>query len=261
MYTKLFPLFLGLMGLTISMNAQDSWDNPGSINNNYLDFAHTQKTFNDIRLNPGVYEWELKTQKNNNKPGKVNFDIKVLRSGSNGTKAVDKKLYPGRTDKGRFTVTRYTTNASYGKVKVHIGRAAYNTNVNYDIKLRKVGGLPAGSDQSAQACTYSNLGSKTGTVVGNTVGKYKATKVACKNTARVKVTKTGGKAKTTFYVYVANSKNGNYRMHKALEFPNGNQKNYSKTITVPNAKNKWIKVELKNRSAANTFRYNLNITQ
>jgi len=261
MYTKLFSIIFLVLGITYISDAQTTWNNPGNINNNYLDFAHTQKTWNDIQLAPGVYEWELRTIKNNNKPGKVNLDITVLKSGSSGTKRVDKKLSPGRVDKGQFNVTRYRTNSSYGKVKVHIGRAAYNTNVNYEIKLRRVGALPAHLDQSASSCNYSKLGSKTGNVIGNTVGKYKATKVACKNTVQVKVKKTGGKARTTILVYKASSKNGNYYLADSMEFSKGTQKNYTKTVTIPNANGKWIKVELKNRSAANTFKYNLNIVQ
>jgi len=261
MYTKLFSFIALVLGVSLTVSAQTTWNNPGNINNNYLDFAHTQKTWNDIQLMPGVYEWELRTIKNNNKPGKVNLDITVLKSGSSGSKRVDKKLSPGRVDKGQFSVTRYRTNSSYGKVKVHIGRAAYNTNVNYEIKLRRVGALPAHLDQSASSCNYSNLGSKKGNVIGNTVGTFKATKVACKNSVDVRVKKTDGKARTTILVYKAHSKNGNYTLAGSKEFPNGKQKNYSKVITVPNANGKWIKVEVKNRSAANSFKYNLDITQ
>lgn len=259
MYTKLFSSAILFLGLALSISAQTSWNTPGDIQNNYLDFAHTQRTWSDIELTPGEYEWTLETQKNNGKTGKVNLDIHV-KEGSRYDKKVDKKLLPGRTDRGRFFVTRQTTNASKGKVKVHIGRAAHNTNVNYEITLRKVGNLPANLDNSASACNYTNLGSKSGNVVGNTRGTKTADKVACKSTARVKVTKTGGRARTTILVYKSRSKNGQYSLVDSVEFPNGNGGG-SKTVTVRNANGYWIKAEVKNRSAANTFKYNLTITQ
>ncbi len=249
-------------GEIIDMPEPTSWTN-GNINQFYLDDTHTQKSFNDIRLMPGTYRWRVKTVKRNGRPGKVNFDIKVKFQNGSNHKKVDKKLSPGRTDTGNFTVEDFRSQsgggqAGYGKIKVHIGRAAINTSVNYKITLTRTGGS-TGSGNSGN-CNYTNLGSKSGNVIGNTVGKYTSQKKACKNTAKVKVNKTGGKARTTVLVYTSNTKNGTGTLADSYEFPNGNKKS-SKTLNISNCNGKFIRVEVKNRSAANTFKYNLNITQ
>ncbi len=260
--------------------APTSWTN-GNINQFYLDFAHTQKTFNNISLEAGTYRYTLRTIMRNNKPGRVNLDITVKFANGGNVKKVDRQYAPGRTDSGTFTVEDYKSqsggaNAGYGKVKVHIGRAAHNTNVNYKITLTKVGGSSGGSGSSGtmssgsgngnsggsggSPCNYTSLGSKTGNVIGNTVGTYKSTKKACKNTATVSVVKTSGKARTTILVYAASSRNGNYVLKGSKEFPNGKKKS-TKTVSVSGVNGKFIKVEVKNRSAANTFGYRLNIRQ
>ena len=143
-------------------------------------------------------------------------------------------------------------------MKVHIGRAAVNTNVRYKITLKRVGGI-TGADGSTD-CTYTNLGSKSGNVIGNTVGKYTSTKKACKNRVTVKVEKTGGKARTTVMVYASDTKNGTGSLKESYEFPNGKAKS-TKNIHVTGVNGKFIRVEVKNRSAANTFKYKLKITQ
>lgn len=249
-----------------------SWTS-GSLMSFYLDFAHTQKTFNNISLAPGRYKYTLQTKARNNKPGKVNFDVHVVYASGSPQKKVDIVANPTGVRTGYLNIDDYRSqsggsNAGYGKVKVHIGRVAHNTNVNYKITLTKVGALPGGTSGSGGGtggttgapCTYSSLGSKTGNVVGNTVGKYTSTKKICKNQATVRVVKTGGKARTTILVYTRNSPNGPKQLVQSQEFPNGRAKG-SKTIRINNRKGKFVHVEVKNRSAANTFQYNLSITQ
>lgn len=267
-------LTLNEAGEIIEAVERTSWTN-GDINQFYLDNTHTQKTFNDIRLKPGRYSWTLRTIKRNNKPGKVNLDISVKYQNGSKRKKVDRKLSPDRTDTGSFTIEDYKSQSSgsqagYGMVKVHIGRAAHNTNVRYKITLNRTGGSSgsgtigssgtSSSGSSSNNCNYTTLGSKSGNVVGNTVGKYTSTKKACKNTAKVKVNKTGGRARTTILVYVSSTKNGTGTLKQSYEFPNGNR-NSSKTINVSGCNGKFVRVEVKNRSAANTFKYNLRITQ
>ena len=204
-----------------------SWTN-GNINQFYLDFAHTQKTFNDITLEPGQYQWTVQTIKRNNKKGKVNFDITNTFQNGSSSKVVDKRFSPGRTDNGSFNVVDYKSqsggsSAGYGKIKVHIGRAGANTNVNYKITLTKTSGGNGNTSVSATSgsgngsnsgngnnsnCNYTTLGSKSGNVLGNTVGKYTSTKKACQNSVTVRVNKTGGKARTTVLVYASSTKNG-----------------------------------------------------
>lgn len=256
-------------GEIVDMPEPTTWTN-GNINQFYLDDTHTQKTFNDIRLRPGTYRWKLETRKRNGRKGKVNFDITVKFQNGRNSKKVDRKLSPGRTDNGNFRIEDYKSQsggsqAGYGKIKVHIGRAAINTSVNYKITLTRTGGGSTGSGTgttgtSSNNCNYSNLGSKSGNVIGNTVGKYTSQKKACKNAASVRITKTGGRARTTILVYVSNTKNGSGTLKDSYEFPNGNRKG-SETIRITGCNGKFVRVEVKNRSAANTFQYNLSITQ
>lgn len=272
-----FTITMNAAGETIETAERTSWTN-GDINQFYLDNTHTQKTFNDIRLLPGRYSWTLRTIKRNNKPGKVNLDISVKYQNGSKSKKVDRKLSPDRTDRGSFTLEDFKsqssgTQAGYGMVKVHIGRAAHNTNVRYKITLTRTGGTTTTSSgttgisgtsgtsgTSTSNCNYTSLGTKSGNVLGNTVGKYTSSKKACKNSAKVKVNKTGGRARTTILVYVSSSRNGTGTLKQSYEFPNGTRKS-SKTINVSGCNGKFIRVEVKNRSAANTFKYNLSITQ
>lgn len=235
----------------------------GPISQFYLDHAHTQRTWNNEKLRPGRYRYTVVTRKNNEKKGKVNFDVKVKFSNGSSSQRVNKVINPGATASGVFNVSDYRTNgqpAGYGMIKVHIGRRAHNTNVNYSINIQRIGDLP-GQGGAGNNCTYTNLGNKTGNVIGNTVGSYTANKKACKNRATVTVTKTGGKARTTILVYTRPTRNGPKQLVPGtVEFPK-NSGNSSRTITVNNANQKYIHVEVKNRSATKQFRYNLRITQ
>jgi len=259
-----------------------SWTHNGNINQNYLDFAHTQRTWNDIDLEPGTYTWRVDLRRNNGKRGKANFDIKVKYANGRKDHPVNKKLETSRNHSGTFGLPDYRSQSSgtagYGRVKIHIGRAAANTNCNYKITLTKTGGVSGpptpvpptppnsnsygsnNSNSSNGGCTYTKLGEKSGRVIGNTLGKLKSTKKACKSSAKVAVTKTGGKARTTMMVYKSASRNGTGTLVDSVEFPNGRART-TKYITVPNANGYFIRVELKNRSAANTFSYKAKITQ
>jgi len=193
---------------------------------------------------------------------------------SNGSSAqrVNDVINPGSTKSGVFNVDDFRTNgqpAGYGMIKVHIGRRAANTNVNYSINIQRIGNLPGqgsagdgGGGGAGTNCTYTTLGTKTGNVIGNTVGNYTATKKACKNRATVTVRKTGGKARTTILVYTRPTKNGPKTLVPggSKEFAK-NSRNGTQIIHVNNANQKYIHVEVKNRSAAKQFKYNLRITQ
>jgi len=263
-----------------------SWTHNGNINQNYLDFAHTQRTWNNIDLEPGTYTWRVELQRNNGKKGKANFDIKIKYANGRNDHPVNRKLETSRNHSGTFGLPDYRSQSSgtagYGRVKVHIGRAAANTNCNYKITLTKTGGVSGpptpvpptppnsyngnngnsgnGGGGNNGGCTYTKLGEKNGRVVGNTVGKLKSTKKACKSSARVAVTKTGGKARTTMLVYKSSTRNGVGQLVDSVEFPNGRSKS-TKYINVPNADGYFIRLELKNRSAGNTFSYRAKITQ
>lgn len=243
-------------GTVVDMVASRNWSS-GSMTTSYLDFAHTQKNFDNIQLEPGVYEWKATTRARNNKKGKMNVDITVKYQGSSNRILVNTKINATGSKKGNITIEDFKSKsgssslAGYGKVKVHVGRAGANTNVLYQVTLRRTGDLP---------CVGTNLGSKNGNVVGNTLSKYTSNKPACKNRATVKVQKTGGKAKTMVTVYKANTKNGSGTYVTSYEFPNGKAKS-TKTFTVNNANGKYIRIEVKNRSAANTFKYSAKITQ
>ena len=256
-----------------------TWTN-GDMNQFYLDFAHTQKTFDDLQLAVGTYSYTVQTNKRNNQPGRVNFDITVLYQNGANDKKVDKQFAPGTTQSGTFTIEDYKsqsggTPAGYGQIKVHIGRADHNTNVNYQIVITRQNNIPvvpAGSGgkgsgnvnlsqiNNSDNCNYSDLGSKNGNVLGNTVGNYTSDKKACKSNASVVVNKTDGSARTTVLVYASDDSTGQGTLIASDEFPNG-QETGSKTIPLTGVKNKFIKVELKNRSATNQFKYSLNINQ
>ncbi len=235
--------------------APNNWTT-GSLNSHYLDFAHTQKTFNDIELNPGQYSYKVQTKERNSKKGKMNFTLTVKYKNSSNHAAASIKCNSTGTKTGSFVIEDFHSrsnqpNAGYGKVKVHVGRAGANTNLNYKITLTRTGG---------SSCDYTSLGSKNGTVVGNTKGTFKSSKKACKNNATVKVKKTGGKARTTVLVYAANTKNGAGTLKDSYEFPNGNSKS-TKTFNISGVNGKFIRVELKNRSATNRFKYTVTATQ
>lgn len=302
----LFPLLATAAGVTnphsvvLTVNGageilavyNSSWSNPGNLSQNYLDFAHTQKTWNNVDLEPGEYQWEVQCQRRNNKRGKVNFDIKVKYQNGSTEHPVNVSLESDRTSRNTFGLPDYKSKSSgspagYGRVKIHIGRRGANTNCNYNIVLTKIGDPPvidpptppvygnstSGSSGSGSGsygnnnnssnggCTYSKLGGKnSGNVVFNTLGKVKSTKKACKNTVVAKVTKTGGKARTTMMVYKSTTANGTGTLVDSVEFPNGKSKS-TKEITVHNADGYFIRIELKNRSAGNTFKYSASITQ
>ena len=262
-----------------------TWTN-GNINQFYLDFAHTQRTFNNIQLVPGNYRWDVQLRMNNGKKGKFNFDVYgKFQTGSNST-LVDRKLETNRNHTGTFSVSDYKSRSSgaqagYGKVKVHVGRAGINTNCNYKITLTRTGGSAgynanagnnnggnnngygnSGNNNNADTggCLKTNIGSKTGTVYGNTRGKLISTEKACKNTATVKVRKTGGKARTTVLVYKSTQANGLGTLVDSKEFAR-NCSNRTETIRVPNANGYFIRVEIKGRSAARSLSYSASITQ
>jgi len=92
------------------------------------------------------------------------------------------------------------------------------------------------------------------------MGKIKSTKKACKNIVKAKVTKTGGKARTTMMVYKSSTKNGVGTLVDSVEFPKGSSKT-TKEITVTNANDYFIRIELKNRSAGKQFKYKAWINQ
>lgn len=233
--------------------AASSW-NSGELHNNYLDFAHTQKTFKDIKLKTGKYEYSLTTEKRNNKQGKVNLSITAMYKGGSNSEDVSKKCSPGRTDKGQFILSDFQSKTSgtagYGKVKIHIGRAGANTNVWYKITLARIGG----------ACGYTSLGSKTGNIISNTTKKYTFKEKACKDEVEVTVTKTGGKARTTVSVYTSSTKNGAGKLKSSFEFKNDSNKKI-KTFNLSGVENKFIRVEMHNRSIGNTFKYKVTATQ
>ncbi len=243
-------------GEIVEVVAKTVW-NSGSLNSHYLDFAHTQKNFDNIELEPGVYEYKVITKERNDKKGKMNLDIIAKFQGSSNSILLDRKINSTSTKKGSITILDFKSKsgsgslAGYGKIKVHVGRAGANTNLNYSVQLRRTGNLP---------CKSGSIGAKSGTVVGNTLGKLKSSSPACKNSVKVKVQKTGGRAKTTIYVYASPTKNGSGTLKKTYEFPNGNSKS-TKTLNVSGVNGKYIRVELKNRSAANTFKYSVKITQ
>lgn len=243
-------------GNILDVFAPSTWTT-GSLNSHYLDFAHTQKTFNNLELKPGRYKYTVQTKARNSKKGKMNFSLYIKYKSSANVCKVDKlKCSPTGTKTGTFTLDDFHSranqaNAGYGKVKINVGRAGANTNVNYKITLTRQGG---------SNCNYTNLGSKTGNVVGNTKGTFKSTKKACKNNAVVKVQKTGGKARTTVLVYAASTQNGAGTLKDSYEFPNGKSKN-TKTFNLSGVNGKFIRVEMKNRSTANTFKYKVTATQ
>ncbi len=232
--------------------------NSGSLNTHYLDFAHTQKSFDNIQLSPGVYRWEARTKARNNKKGKMNIDIIAKFQGSSNSTLVNKKANPTGVLKGNITIHDFKSKsgsgslAGFGKVKVHVGRAGSNTNLLYKITLTRTGDIP---------CTVTNIGSKRGTIVGNTLAKLKSTQAACKDSVRVKIEKTGGKAKTMVYVYTSNTKNGSGTLAKTYEFRKGSSNGEMNIMLRSGTKGKFIRVEMKNRSATNTFKYKLNIVQ
>ncbi len=272
--------------VVVNTSQPTTWTN-GDINQYYLDFAHTQKTFDDIKLDVGTYSYSVETIKRNNQPGKLNFDITVKYQNGSDDKKVDQQFSPGTTKTGSFVIEDYKSQSGgapsgYGMLKVKVGRADHNTNLNYKITLTKTsssgssggGGIFSGGNRNGSNgtnnsnnnnntnndCNYSDLGDKTGNVIGNTVGKYTSTKKACKNTATVRVNKTDGQARTTILVYASNTANSQGTLIKSDEFPNGNGTG-SKTLDLTGVNNKFITVELKNRSATNQFKYNLSITQ
>ena len=289
-FSVLFSSFIFAMGIKsypseknvvvfVSSSHPTTWTN-GELSQFYLDMTTTQKTFNDIRLDVGTYNYTIETSKRNNQPGKINLDITVKFQDGSHEKKVDQQYSPGTTRSGVFTIEDFKSQSSgspagYGMIKVHLGRADHNTNLNYKITINKTGGInnsgnnlgsrgenvpTLNSGNNNADCNYSDLGSKSGNVIGNTVGKYKSDKKACKNAASVTVTKTDGSARTTILVYASNDENTRGSLVASDEFANGNSTG-SKTIPLTGVKNKFITVELNNRSATNKFKYDLSISQ
>lgn len=235
--------------------APESWST-GSLLTMYLDYAHTQKTFNNISLKPGTYTYKVTTRKRNNKQGKVNFSIQAMYKGGSNGPVVSKRYDPGTTNTGQIVLSDYNSKTSgaagYGKFKVHIGRAGANTNVYYQITLVR--------KNTSSACTYSSLGSKSGTIVGNTTKKVTFDKKACKSSVTVTVHKKGGRARTTVNIYASSTKNGAGQLKKSYEFPNGNGTSL-KNFRINGVKGKFIRIEMRNRSAGNTFQYTTSARQ
>lgn len=232
------------------------------INSYVLDFAHTQKTWNNEKLKPGVYSYTIQTREKNEKKGKVNFHISVKQNNSYRL-VVDEKVNSTGIKRGSFTVSRVAGSGSsaYGMVKVKVGRAGANTFANYSITITRTGDLPAPPAPSTPPCRSGQIGNKTGNVVGNTIGRYTSTKKVCKNSATVTVTKTGGKARTTILVYTSTTRNGSKSLVPGAKEFAKNAANGTQRIVVPNAKNKYIHVEIKNRSAVKSFAYRSTIAQ
>lgn len=93
---------------------------------------------------------------------------------------------------------------------------------------------------------------QSGTVMGNTMRTF-VTNPSANSSVEIILEKTDGRAKTGVMVCVY-SKNGASRTLPVYEFPNGNGTR-TKKFTVNNAKNKIIIVSIKNKSAANKFKY------
>lgn len=276
-----------------------SWTN-GNINQFYLDFAHTQKVFNDIELEPGRYKWEVQLRRNNGKKGKMNFDVKAKYQNGSNDLLVDRKLDTNRAHSGYLNLSDYrskssgSASAGYGMLKIHVGRVAANTNCNYKITLTKVGGSttnppttppgyvpnppttpPSNSPNPPTTppnnspnppttppdnCNNPEMAKKSGNVVSNTRGKLVTSKKACKDNVTVKVKKTGGKAHTIVTVYKSTNKNGNGQLVGTMQFAR-NCSAKEETIRVNNAKGYFIRVEIKNKSAINSFKYDAKILQ
>ena len=153
---------------------ENSWTHPGGINQNYLDFAHTQRTWNNIQLEPGAYDWSIELRRNNGKRGKVNLDIKLKYQNGSTVKILDRKLSSDRGHNGSVTLHDYKSQSSgspagYSKIKVHIGRAGANTNCNYKIRLTKTGPPDQNPPTPYPGGTYGNNNNNTS---GSNSGNY-----------------------------------------------------------------------------------------
>ena len=117
-----------------------------------------------------------------------------------------------------------------------------------------------GNNNNNGGCTYTELGKGNGTVYSNTRGKVVSKKKACKDRARVIVRKKGGKARTLVHIYKTRNKNQTGTHVKTLEYAPGTAGGL-KSYYVDNAEGYFIRVEIKNKSAAKKFKYDVKITQ
>ena len=97
----------------------------------------------------------------------------------------------------------------------------------------------------------TDLGSDSGNLMGQ-ITKTMTTTRACGNSVKIKLTRTGGNAKGTVYIY-----RGNTRVHD--EIWEGNQNTIEKTFTGSN--NQTYRIEVKNISVGNTLKFNMDATQ
>ncbi len=236
-----------------SLFYRTSWTT-GPLSTRYLDFAHTTHT-DEVVLEPGRYKWTLVTQRRNGKEGRVNFDIKQLYKNAQNEIILNKpRTTSGRTTTGTFTLSDYKSRTSgtagYSKIKVHIGRADIDTNVNYKITITKV----SGGNGSNSGCSYTFLGSGHGNVWGMTTGKKAFKKKACKDVVNVKVYKVGGSARTTVSVYASSQKNGVGTLKGTYEFRNSRLTS-SHNFRLNNVNGKFIRIEMQNRSVTNAFKW------
>jgi hypothetical protein len=243
-----------------NQGAPTGWHS-GQLHTSVLDGLNTTKTWNNIDLLPGTYRWTVETRRRGGKTGKVNFDVTVKYASGPNSQPVNERLSSGTTHSGTFVLPDYMSRsnggAGYARVKIHIGRAGINTNVNYKIILTRIGVDPQHGNNT---CTYTRLGGKNGNIISNTRSTYSTTKRSCKNTVEVRVTKTSGRARTTVTVYSMNTPNGSRTFVGRMEFPKGNDRGSDK-VTLNNMANKYFFIELKNHSATNTFKFESTVTQ
>ena len=196
-------------------------------------------------MDVGTYCFSVETVNRNNLAGKLNFDITVKYQNGSNDKKVNQQFSPGSTKTDSFVIEDYKSQSGgapsgYGMLKVKIGRAAHNTNLDYKITLTKTsssgskstddaysGGNSNGSNgthnnyKNNNDCNCSHLADNSGNVMRNNLGTFKSTKKAFKNNATVIVSKTDGKARTTIIAYASSSANSSGNLIKSDEFPNG----------------------------------------
>lgn len=123
-----------------------------------------------------------------------------------------------------------------------------NKDIRVDIVNQSVGNK---FEYSMKATTETNdLGSGQGNVVGQTRKTITLSK-SCDNNARIVVRRTGGSAKAIIKVMTSSgqSLNGGGIVMDRNE--------RSKTINIPNARNRRLKVEVRNVSVGNTIKFTL----
>ncbi|MFC7358508.1 hypothetical protein ACFQO1_12475 [Jejudonia soesokkakensis] len=142
---------------------------------------------------------------------------------------------------GKGSTSTSNTTASSGSTKgVGSVRTTSSTSSNGSTARPTVPLSPA------KECT-ATLDYKSGTVYAGGPKKIKVTPTA--NSVEVIIKKTDGKAQTVANIYVAGSQK------KVLTFPNGRNAPMTLRYTVPNTRNKEVRVDIVNQSVANKFSY------